>query len=222
MIQDILFTGYEIARLISYNAIKEGTYLHQYIDGEKCKTDGIYIIHNRAIYSLKLWIDELGLELLPFEEMGVSLLCDEGIEFKIIEDELEKPIFRRDTKLKDEFISNCNKVVKIEKIHYCEQCGIPFLDEKIREKYHGCCSSECEKQVIIDFYISNIGYYPIIQEEDVSFLKEVVDEANEIIQIKNHIEKLYDKRKIETNLEIKKVINDEILYYETLLEKDYK
>jgi len=38
MTQDILFKGYEIARLISYNAIKEGTYLQQYIDGELCNT----------------------------------------------------------------------------------------------------------------------------------------------------------------------------------------
>lgn len=153
-----LFKGYEIARLISYNAIKEGTYIQQYIDGEECKTDGIYIIHNRAIYSLKLWIDELGLELLPFEEVGISILCDEGIEFKIIEDELEKPIFRRDTKLKDECISKCNKVVKKEKIHYCEQCEIPILDEKIRVDFHGCCSSKCEKEKINNYLRNYDGY----------------------------------------------------------------
>ena len=32
--------------------------------------------------------------------------------------------------------------------HTCEQCGLPILDEKIREDFHGCCSSECEKEKI--------------------------------------------------------------------------
>lgn len=180
-----LLKGYEIARLISYNAIKEGTYLQQYIDGEECKTDGIYVTHNKSIYSLKLFIDEYGLEVLPYEEVGISILCDEGMEFKIIEDELEKPIFRRDTKLKDEFINKCNNTVKKEKIYYCEQCGIPFLDEKIREKFHGCCSSECEKEKIN----KNNKFTLIIDDKTLTFSdkkearKYLIDELNEIERI---------------------------------------
>lgn len=109
---DDLFKGYEIARLISYNAIKEGTCLQQYYKKQICDYESIYMVHDRGIYTLKPYTTEEDMELKLDEEIGTSILSDIHIEFKILKT--------------------------------CEQCGFPILDDKTREEFHGCCSSDCE------------------------------------------------------------------------------
>lgn len=137
-----LFAGYDMARLISHHMLKEGTYIQQYINGEPCNIDGLYVIKNKTPYSIKVFskcknhdlymanmtnkrlydtsgnfIDKKNIILQPNEEMNSSLLCDDGISFRVIE-------------------------------HRCEQCSLPILYKEEREKFHGCCSSECEKEKI--------------------------------------------------------------------------